>query len=304
MDVQKRSPAVPVDLPAQITFNKDPLFITYLSFAIIVVVNIAYLLIKITNIIPEYDLGVVANILSIVGAFIFLIASAWALYSSMNLKIRNSLIFFVISSFFYLLAETTWAIYTFIFHVDIPYPSIADVFYVIASVSMIGAIYLVTKTVRKNARINIVFISLMVLGSALIAIIFFAISKTNPLGLYANGVINWEIVLDLLYPTLDVIALVILGRLLEVSLGRSVFDAMLILALATCLMSFADVYFSISTAMNVYADGDISDYLYILVYVLYGIGVWRYAFLTRKDILKTMETITKIKYLEVTDGKT
>ena len=51
------------------------------------------------------------------------------------------------------------------------------------------------------------------------------------------------------------IVLVMMGRLLEVSQGRKVFEAQMMLAGATCLMSFSDIYFSVMTAMNQYTVG-------------------------------------------------
>ena len=56
--------------------------------------------------------------------------------------------------------------------------------------------------------------------------------------------LDMAMLLDIDYPVQDMIMLVMVGRLLEVSQGRKVFEAQMMLAGATCLMSFGDIYFS------------------------------------------------------------
>ena len=117
----------------------------YLSSLVVIILILAYIVIKSSEIISDEDFGTFTNVLSILAALAFFAASAWGYYKSINLKIRDGIVLFVITSFFYCLAEISWAVYNNIFNVELPYPSIADLFYVLAGITLILAIYFVTK---------------------------------------------------------------------------------------------------------------------------------------------------------------
>lgn len=265
----------------------------YLASLVIIVFILAYIVIKSSDIISDADFGIITNVLSILAALAFFTASAWGLYKSINLKIRDGIVLFVVTSFCYLLAEIVWTVYNNILNVDLPYPSIADLFYVIASITLILAIYFVTKGLRNKPKFDYLMIVLILVASVIVTALFLSISHLSITDVYKNGKLDVAMLLDIGYPILDMIVLVMMGKLLEVSQGRKVFEAQIMLAGATCLMSFSDIYFSVMTAMNQYTVGSLSDYLFVIAYMLYALSVWRYVSLTRRDIVKDVATKSK-----------
>jgi len=55
--------------------------------------------------------------------------------------------------------------------------------------------------------------------------------------------------ISIAYPVLDIICLALVGNLILISFGRSVFEAQVVLAIGACIMCFSHIYFSIITAM-------------------------------------------------------
>ena len=104
------------------TFNEGTPIGYYLSSLVTIVLILAYIVIRSFNIISDENFANFNNILSILGALAFFLASAWGLYKSIHLKIRDGIILFVIGSFFYLVAEVVWAVYYVILNIEIPLP--------------------------------------------------------------------------------------------------------------------------------------------------------------------------------------
>jgi len=267
-------------------FNEGTPLGYYLSSLVTIIFILAYIVIRSFNIISDKNFANFNNILSIFAALVFFLASAWGLYKSINLKIRNGIILFLICSFFYLMAEMIWAVYYSVLNIEIPYPSFADIFYVLASITLISAIYYVTKGLRNKPKFDYSLLIVILVAAIVYTIIFFYLSHSSVTDIYKNGRLDLALVLDIGYPVLDIIALVMVARLLEASQGRKVFESQMMLAGAISLMSFSDIYFSVSTALDQYSAGSLTDYLYVISYLLFALSVWRYVSLTRKDIAK------------------
>ena len=152
-----------------------------------------------------------------------------------------------------------------------------------------------TKGLRNKPKFDYTLLILILVASVIYTIMFFYISHTSLAEIYKNGTLDLSIVLDIVYPVLDIIALVMVARLLEASQGRKVFESQMMLAGAICLMSFSDIYFSITTALNQYSAGSLTDYLYVISYLLLGLSVWRYVNLTRGDLVKDIADRTMNK---------
>lgn len=279
-------------------FNEGTPIGYYISSLVAIIFILAYIVIRTFNIISDENFANFNNILSILGALVFFLASAWGLFKSINLKIRDGIILFLICSFCYLMAEIIWVVYYSMLHVEIPYPSFADIFYLLASITVILAIFFVTRGLRNKPKFDYSLLVLILAAAIIYAGLFFYISHLSPMDIYQNGKLDLAMILDIGYPVLDIIALVMVARLLEASQGRKVFESQMMLAGAICLMSFSDIYFSISTALNQYSAGTLTDYLYVISYLLFALSVWRYVSLTRKDIAKDVADRTRNKLKE------
>ena len=165
----------------------------------------------------------------------------------------------------------------------IPYPSIADIFYVIGSLALIFAIYDMTKTLNVKlgvkVEMNVLIVFLAIVATA--AIIVAYASFTN---LFHDG-IGLAALIGIAYPVLDIICLAMVGNLILISFGRSVFEAQVVLAIGACIMCFSHIYFSIITAMALSSYGTLFITLSAISYMIYAMGVSRYVDLTKFDIL-------------------
>ena len=153
---------------------------------------------------------------------------------------------------------------------------------------LFAAIILVTRGLGTKPRLDFSLVPLMVISSIAIIAIIMVISGFSMSDFYRSDVVDVGIVLNFLYPVLDVIALCLVGRLLEVSQQRKVFEAQVMLAIAILIMSFADIYFNIAWTMGVYEIGSLTDQMYIIAYVIFGLSIWRYVNLTRRDIVNNI----------------
>jgi hypothetical protein len=253
-----------------------------ISFLVAVLLLLLNLLLNYFGMIPEDSVNAMltSDVLSIFSTAVFLIASIIGVVKARNLKIRNGILAFMVSALAFVIAETTWTFYNFVWNVDVPYPSIADVFYVLGSVSLIVAIYFVTRGLT-NKKIDPEVIAIAALGSILMAGLIFLVSAV-----LTGNPIESSIVLDMAYPVLDFISLMLVMNLMLVSLGRSVGEAQVILAAGVVITAVSDILFSIMTATGAYGGGSLLDFLFAIGYLLFAISVWRYVALTREDILK------------------
>ena len=257
----------------------------YFAALIIIFVSAMYVLINYTGFISSGNLliTVVCDSLLILGSFMFFVTSLVGYIKSKNLRIRSGILAFTVSSFSYFVAGCFWTWYNLAMQEAIPYPSIADVFYVIGSLALIFAIYYMAKTLNVNlglkVEMNVLIVFLAIVATA--AIIVAYASFTN---LFRDG-IGPAALISIAYPVLDIICLAMVGNLILISFGRSVFEAQVVLAIGACIMCFSHIYFSIITAMALSSYGTLFITLSAISYMLYAMGVSRYVDLTKFDIL-------------------
>lgn len=257
----------------------------YFVILIIVFVSAMYVLINYTGILQSGDIlvTVVCDSLLILGTFMFFVTSLVGYIKSKNLRIRSGVLAFTISSFSYFIAGCFWTWYNMAMQEPIPYPSIADIFYVIGTLALIMAIYYMTKTLNVklglNVEMNVLIVLLAIMATAGIIVVY--ASFTN---LFRNGIGLSELI-SIAYPVLDIICLAMVGNLIIISVGRSVFEAQVVLAIGACIMCFSHIYFSIVTAIDLSSYGTLFITLSAISYMIYAMGVSRYVDLTKFDIL-------------------
>lgn len=262
---------------------KKGLSIWYMASVLVAAaIFLLYLSLNYFGLIPEDSVNAMltSDVLSILSTSIFFIASIIGLLQARNLKIRNGIIAFTVSALMYVIAETVWTFYNFVWNVEVPYPSAADIFYILGSVSFIAAIYLVTRGLRTK-KLDITIFIIALLGSVLLGGLIFLMSSV-----LSGNPVEAGTVLDIAYPVLDYISLVLVINLMLISLGRNVAEAQVILAAGVIVTAVSDILFSLGTAMGMYSGGSLIDFMFVIGYLLFAISVWRYVTLTRQDILK------------------
>ena len=257
----------------------------YFAVLIVVFVSAMYLLINFTGFLPSGNIlvTVVCDSLLILGSFMFFVISLIGYIKSKNLRIRSGIFAFTVSSFSYFIAGLFWTYYNLAMQEAIPYPSIADIFYVIGSLALIFAIYYMTKTLNVKQGLKVgMNVLIVILAIVAMAVIVFAYASFTDL--FRDG-IGLAALISIVYPILDIICLAMVGNLILISFGRNVFEAQVILAVGACIMCFSHIYFSIIMAMEKTSYGTLFITLSAISYMVYSMGVSRYIDLTRFDIL-------------------
>jgi len=182
---------------------------------------------------------------------------------------------FLTGLFSWFLGELVWAIYVLGLKIDVPYPSIADVFYLLGYPAFIYGLVMYFMEFRpalslKTARLGL-----------LIAAVVIALTSVF---LYAPIITSSEdpvtISLDLIYITLDLVILIFSAEafILTVGyhsiLGGALWKAWLFLVVGAILLAGADLLFSYLTLLGVYYEGHPSELLYLWSYVAFCLALY------------------------------
>lgn len=172
------------------------------------------------------------------------------------------------------LAEVTWQIYVWGLGVEVPYPSLADVFYVAGyPVVGVGMLLLPHVRLRSLERVR------LVLDTFVGTFALIAIAWTMHLSRYVS-LDGWslEAFLDAFYPVTD---LLLLAALLVMSLRPSRYTMdhrMAALAAGVVMMSAADIIYLEQVATDTYVDGGFVDAIWLLGYTGFALA----GFLSRR----------------------
>lgn len=173
---------------------------------------------------------------------------------------------FTIGIFMWFLGEAIWAYYTLGLGVEIPYPSVADAFWLFGYIPFFVAVYLYVKIFGSVLSRQTLAISLAI---TIVLTVFVSVSIIVP-------VIETEedlttMVLDFVYPILDIalLSVAVLGLLifLKGNIGRS----WALINAGMLLNTWADVLFiyTNSPSQKTYYSGHPIDLLYAVAYVFF-----------------------------------
>lgn len=168
--------------------------------------------------------------------------------------------------FLWFLGETGWGIYEIFLHVEVPYPSLADVFYLAgylpAAVGMMQFLWFFRKPFTPR-RLAVVFLSgLVTVGASWVA-------------LYAPLTESADILtktMDVGYPVLDVLLIVLAIMMAMAFADGSIGKAWLWIAVGLLLNAVGDIAFSYGTLMGWYYSGHPMELLYLWGYLSLGLG--------------------------------
>ncbi|MCJ7632510.1 hypothetical protein MUP77_08990 [Candidatus Bathyarchaeota archaeon] len=215
--------------------------------------------------------GPFSNVISPIIASGAVISSAFAArkYGPKPSKFLAIWICFTVGMALWFLGELSWAVYTFLLNVEIPYPSIADIFWLGGYVPLLIALFVYSRlfasvlSKQKKALIAALMIILGVLVSVALIVPIMGVEENLA-----------TLTIDLAYSLLDIVllstALVGLAIFQKGSLGKS----WLWIILGILLNVAGDKIFSYTTAQGTYYNGHLSDLLFIYGYLLFMIAFY------------------------------
>lgn len=180
---------------------------------------------------------------------------------------------FTLGMLLWFLGETTWAIYALIFNVEIPYPSIADAFWLIGYIPLLIAVDSYIRLFRAALSKKLYFICAAVVSAVSIA--FFAI-LTPPIIAAEENVLTLSI--SLAYPVLDLILLAeaILGLLIftVTRLKGRIGGAWLFINAGIVMNVIGDILFGYATSQETYFPGHPADLFFYWGYILFALAFY------------------------------
>jgi hypothetical protein len=172
------------------------------------------------------------------------------------------------------------SIYTYTYLIagaDLPYLSIADVFYLLSypawMISAIGMLRVFGRAVAKRARLIVVTVGLVLYSLIAVYVIPLSIiGLENPL----------EVIVTALYPTLDVLFFLLVFALFFVFRKGMFGKPFAFMALGTVLLALGDLAYTVLNVVSLYVEGNPIDLLLFLGCVGAAYGFWcQYADLSK-----------------------
>jgi hypothetical protein len=264
----------------------------YFAIIIIALVSGIYMLIEFGGLIPDRValLVTITDALLVVGTVMFLSTSLFGYVKAKNLRIQDAMFGFSMAALSFCIASLIWGWYNIALGVKVPYPSMVDVFFLVGSLAIIASIYSATKAISESTglkvELNAIIIVLAVIATASIVVTYATFTDILEGGMTPIALVS------IAYPSLDIICLALVGNLIFTSLGRSVFESQVVIALGAIILSVSHIYFSITTSMGMFRYEPLAVTLYAVAYMLYAIGISRYVDLTKFDLI--MDRISKL----------
>jgi hypothetical protein len=171
-------------------------------------------------------------------------------WGGLGSKLTQVWICFTTGIFFWFLGELTWAIYVFTLKISIPYPSVADAFwlsgYVLLLLALTAYLWLVKPAISKTVLAAASTI-------ALIMGILFSYFLVTPALMQETNLTTKTI--DVVYPTLDFIMLTLAITGLIVLAKSRVTKSWILFNTGILMTAIGDSLFSYATAHDTYYEG-------------------------------------------------
>ena len=179
---------------------------------------------------------------------------------------------FTCGLFLWFMGEATWAGYTLILGVELPYPSVADIFWVSGYIPFLIALLLYVKIFSPAISWKMFLASMLTtLGLA----IFVSAALITPILGVEEDVVTMA--MDFAYPLLDIalFSVAFLGLLIfwKGNLGKS----WLLINVAILLDVCADMLFGYATAQGTYYSGHVADLIFDLSYLFFLLAFYVHA---------------------------
>ncbi len=186
---------------------------------------------------------------------------------SLESTIGKALFFLGMGLIYYAIGQCIWVYFNLIIQIEIPYPSLADIFFLLFIPFIgIGVAYIIRMFLLNVGRRLIIESVLILFVSGILIFVFLAkpdISHNLP---------TLTRFFNIAYPLGDTILLSLAFVVLRVS-GGKIYAGIRYIILALLLQVSADITFAYRTTNNSYWNGDISDLLFAFSSLAFAIGI-------------------------------
>ncbi len=178
---------------------------------------------------------------------------------------------FTVGMIFWFFGELGWAIYVLLLNVQIPYPSLADVAWLIAYLPLIAGFhwylrafqFTISKTLYKTGAVIIGLGSLGLFVSFLVPV-FAKMAETEAI----------TVAIDVTYPALDLILFGYALLALLIFIRGKIAVAWALISSAVLMDILADILFTYTTLQGTYYNGHPLELLFHFGYILYALAFY------------------------------
>ena len=193
--------------------------------------------------------------------------------------IGRSILFLSLGLFTWGCGMIVWNYYIFFTGIEIPYPSFADVGYVLGLIFLIFGVWQLSKVVgvnfalrTKKGKVLLLLIPLVVISISVYLLVY--VARGGVLVDTSTGYL--KLFFDLLYPLGDVVNLTITVSiyLLSIKLLGGKYKIPILMLLAGFVMFYiSDFSFSYTTTLETYSNGSFVDFLFTTTMFILSLGV-------------------------------
>jgi hypothetical protein len=207
----------------------------------------------------------------IAGVAVIVSASALRKYWE-NLGDKSSRIWlgFTLGMLFWFLGELSWAIYVLLLNIEIPYPSIADVAWLIGYFSLLIALHLYMRTFRSVISKKMFAAAATLIGIVSVGIFVFLVSPILEAAAEEEFI---ALTIDIAYPVLDVALLYLTLLDLLIFVKGKMASAWLLISGAILMILLGDIFFSYATLQGTYY-GRYPELFFHWGYILFALAFY------------------------------
>jgi hypothetical protein len=176
---------------------------------------------------------------------------------------------FTVGTAIWVLAEATWAFYYFVLRIEVPYPSVADIFYIGGYFPVIAGLVGYLEMFRVGLSRRRLAYALVAIAAALAL----ALSFVLPIELSQN-LSTLNVLTDMIYPVLDLVLVSLTVLSLAIFFGGTIARWWMILGVGTILYVIGDEFFLYQVAQGSYYNGSVDDLIFLLGYLTLALAFY------------------------------
>jgi hypothetical protein len=176
---------------------------------------------------------------------------------------------FALGTGLWVLAEATWATYYFLLNIQVPYPSLADIFYVGGYLPTIAGLGTYLATFRVGMTRQRLGLATVVIGLATTMAMGFVLPIE-----FAQNLSPVNLMTDMIYPVLDLVLFSLAVLSLAIFYGGTIARWWILFGLGATLYAVADEFFLYQVAAGSYYNGGLDDFIFLIGYLVLALAFY------------------------------
>lgn len=221
---------------------------------------------------------------SVISGFVFLISTIISIkyYNKIGERgaVSKAILWTGLANLLFFIGSVTWSFYNLFLDIELPYPSFADIFYVLMPACYAIAVGNLMQIYKSSTKASMWIVAVLVF-SALVYVMFNFVGQPE----ISRELDFWTNFFNFAYALSDSIY-VGAGVALLIVAGGKIFKGILLWVLGMFIITIADLVFTYREAIEVLWNGDIADQLYTLSAIIFTYAVISLAKISEQNKIK------------------